>query len=70
MIGPGRVDVVHALVDGISDHACRLWLVDLGRVAVEPLPDHDVYYPGTEDLAPDEMRVVACGTGMPSVRPK
>jgi ribonuclease Z len=30
----------------------------------------DVYYPGTEELAPDEMRVVACGTGMPSVRPK
>lgn len=24
-----------------------------------------VYYPGTEDLAPDEMRVIACGSGMP-----
>jgi ribonuclease Z len=32
--------------------------------------DRDVYYPGTEDLAPDEMRGVACSTGMPSVRPK
>lgn len=32
--------------------------------------DRDVYYPGTEDLAPDEMRVVACGTGMPNARPK
>jgi len=30
----------------------------------------DVYYPGTEELGPDEMRVVACGTGMPSPRPK
>ena len=30
----------------------------------------DVYYPGTEDLAPDEMRVVALGTGQPSPRPK
>jgi len=30
----------------------------------------DVYYPGTEVLAPDEMRVVALGTGMPSPRPK
>jgi len=29
-----------------------------------------VYYPGSEDLAPDEMRIVACGTGMPSARPK
>ncbi len=33
-------------------------------------PDLDVYYPGTEALDPDEMRVVALGTGMPSVRPK
>ncbi len=33
--------------------------------------DHrDVYYPGTEELAPDEMRVVALGTGMPNARPK
>jgi len=23
------------------------------------------YYPGTEDLEPDEMRVIACGSGMP-----
>ncbi len=30
----------------------------------------DVYYPGTEPLGKDEMRVVALGTGMPSVRPK
>ena len=30
----------------------------------------DIYYPGTEELAADEMRVVACGTGMPSPRPK
>lgn len=33
-------------------------------------PYLDVYYPGTEKLAADEMRVVACGTGMPSPRPK
>jgi ribonuclease Z len=37
---------------------------------VKPLSDRDVYYPGSEELAPDEMRIVACGTGMPSVRPK
>jgi ribonuclease Z len=30
----------------------------------------DVYYPGTEALGSDEMRVVALGTGMPSPRPK
>lgn len=30
----------------------------------------DVYYPNTEDLAADEMRVIACGTGMPTTRMK
>ena len=37
---------------------------------VKALEEIDVYYPGTEDLAPDEMRVIACGTGMPNARPK
>ena len=32
--------------------------------------ERDVYFPGTEELAPDEMRVVALGTGMPNARPK
>ena len=36
----------------------------------QPLPMHDVYYPGTEALGPDEMRVTACGTGHPMARPK
>jgi ribonuclease Z len=34
------------------------------------MSDRDVYYPATEDLKPDEMRVVACGTGMLNARPK
>jgi len=29
-----------------------------------------VYYPGTEELAADEMRVIACGSGMPMPRLK
>jgi ribonuclease Z len=29
----------------------------------------DAYFPNTEDLRPDEMRVIACGTGMPTARP-
>jgi len=37
---------------------------------VKRLAHLDVYFPGTEDLAPDEMRVIACGTGMPNARPK
>jgi len=28
----------------------------------------DAYFPNSENLAPDEMRVIACGTGMPSLR--
>ena len=41
-----------------------------GRVT-DPLgaaPDRYAYYPGTETLGKDEIRVIACGTGMPSAR--
>jgi len=31
-------------------------------------PKRYVYYPGTEELGPDEIRVIACGTGMPTAR--
>ena len=34
----------------------------------EIAPDRYVYYPGTETLAKDEVRVIACGTGMPDQR--
>ncbi len=37
---------------------------------IKALKERGVYYPGTEVLAPDEMRVVALGTGMPTIRPK
>jgi len=30
----------------------------------------DFYAPNSEDLRPDEMRLIACGTGMPTPRPK
>ena len=30
--------------------------------------ERDAYYPNSEDLAADEMRVIACGTGMPTTR--
>ncbi len=36
----------------------------------KPSPNREVYYPGTEALAPDEMRVTALGTGMPMPRLK
>ncbi len=31
-------------------------------------PDRYAYYPGTEELGPEEIRVIAAGTGMPSAR--
>lgn len=31
-------------------------------------PDRYVYYPGTEELAEKEIRVTACGTGLPAAR--
>ena len=31
-------------------------------------PDRYAYYPGTEELGPDEMRVTAGGTGLPAAR--
>ena len=37
---------------------------------IKALPVRDIYFPGTEDLSPNEMRVIALGTGMPSARPK
>jgi len=30
--------------------------------------ERDVYYPNSESLEPDEMRIIACGTGMPTTR--
>jgi ribonuclease Z len=38
---------------------------EVSPVKARPL---DFYVPNTEDLGPDEMRVVACGTGMPTQR--
>jgi ribonuclease Z len=61
------------LMDGASGRS--LSLVDTveaaGGVVKNPkgaAPDRYVYYPGTEPLVEDEIRVIACGTGMPAAR--
>ena len=36
--------------------------------ATKALPERDAYFPNSEDLGPNEMRIIACGTGMPSAR--
>jgi len=56
--------------------ACALTLAAFGVSAsaqvspTEPFPDRGLYFPGTEALGADEMRITSCGTGQPSVRPK
>ena len=45
-------------------------LSDDAHAASSARTAQDVYYPGTETLGPDEMRVIACGTGHPMARPK
>ena len=61
-----------AFLGGFAACVALLVLVGASRSPTRAIPasEQDVYYPGTEDLKPDEMRVVALGTGMPSARPK
>ncbi len=39
-------------------------------VTYQAYPVQEVYHPGTEELKPDEMRVIALGSGMPMPRLK
>ena len=42
-----------------------------GGVVLSPTgvaPDRYVYYPGTEEIAEGEIRLIACGTGLPAAR--
>ena len=65
------------LLIAIGFIGCIVLLVSIAAIVpegeaspVKALSEREVYYPGTEDLAPDEMRVTALGTGMPNARPK
>jgi ribonuclease Z len=57
----GRVSGLVSDAEAASQTAFASWL---------PAGQPDTYYPNTEQLAPDEMRVIACGTGMPATRAK
>ena len=71
-ISPAVVTWIVVLVMGICPGRSGVSLITPAEAAspTEALHDRDVYFPGTEDLAPNEMRVTACGTGMPNARPK
>lgn len=60
---------------GFAALATAILSIASGPVQAQPsstgvIAERGVYYPGTEALEEDEMRVTACGTGMPTVRPK
>ena len=40
----------------------------IAQVSPVSASERDYYVPNSEDLQPDEMRVIACGTGMPTTR--
>jgi len=65
------IGIVASLGFGLS--APNAFAKEKGVAKISPtkaLEDRDTYFPGTEDLGPDEMRIIALGTGMPSARPK
>lgn len=62
--------LVFGFLAGVAACAALVVLVAAKTSPTGTVDDRDVYHPGTEALAPDEMRIVALGTGMPSARPK
>ena len=66
--------IIPAVVGGVvlaigAGHSTSVHAAEKPLVSpVDAREDLDVYFPNTESLAPDEMRVVACGTGMPTTR--
>lgn len=61
------LSIVTALVLGIMAAPARSQGQEL-LISPTDARERDVYYPNSETLAPDEMRVIACGTGMPTTR--
>ena len=61
---------VPAFLSGVGSCAALLVLLGASTSPTGTIEPRDVYYPGTEAIGPDEMRVTACGTGMPNARPK
>jgi ribonuclease Z len=62
-----RIRLVFFIVSALSASA----VFAAGGVVESPTgvaPDRYVYYPGTEALKKDEIRLIACGTGLPAAR--
>jgi ribonuclease Z len=59
-------------IDGSEGKASKVITASIAESSSAPSPlkarVRDYYSPNSEDLKPDEMRVIACGTGMPTTR--
>ena len=61
----GNLDGRSGRTVGVTGTASAQTAPELSPVTAR---SRDTYYPNSEDLNPDEMRVIACGTGMPTTR--
>jgi ribonuclease Z len=62
---------IFAFIGGAAATLALVLLLGAGGKVTSPTgtaPDRYAYYPGTEALAGDEIRLTACGTGMPASR--
>ena len=65
------VEAAEEKPDGTTEKANNVtFLPDASPTKARPASEREAYFPGTEDLGPNEMRIIACGTGMPTARPK
>ncbi len=66
-----RLSVTTAFLSGVAATVVAIVLLGAGGVVKSPTgaaPDRYAYYPGTEELGEDEIRLIACGTGLPAAR--
>jgi ribonuclease Z len=66
-----RRRVITAFLAGSAFTIGAMILIGAGGTVESPTgtaPDRYAYYPGTEDLDKDEIRLIACGTGLPAAR--
>ena len=66
-----RLRAVTTFLAGVAFTFGMMILIGAGGTVKSPTgtaPDRYAYYPGTEDLDKDEIRLIACGTGLPSAR--
>ncbi|UCE87612.1 MAG: MBL fold metallo-hydrolase, partial [Deltaproteobacteria bacterium] len=60
-----------AFIGGVALTLGVILMLGAGGKVTSPTgtaPDRYVYYPGTEALRSDEIRITACGTGLPAAR--